>query len=37
MWEKRNAFRILMGKPGGKTPIGRRRCRWEDNTKSDLR
>jgi hypothetical protein len=28
---------ILIGKPEGKTPVGRRRCRWEDNTKVDLR
>jgi hypothetical protein len=28
--EKRNAFRILLGKPEGKTPPGRTRCRWVD-------
>jgi hypothetical protein len=35
--EKRNACRILVGKPEGKTPLGRPRCRWEDNIKMDLR
>ena len=25
-----------MGKPGGKRPFGRPRCRWEDNIKMDL-
>jgi hypothetical protein len=35
--EKRNAYRILMGKPEGKTPLGRPRHRWECNIKMDLR
>jgi hypothetical protein len=35
--EKRNAYRILVGKPGGKRPLGRRRRRWEDNIRMDLR
>jgi hypothetical protein len=35
--EKRNAFRILVGKPEGKTPLVRPRCRWVDNIKIDLR
>jgi hypothetical protein len=30
-------YRILMGKPEGKRPLGRPRCRWEDNIKMDLR
>jgi hypothetical protein len=34
---KRNAYRILVGKQEGKTPIGRPRHRWEDNIKMDLR
>jgi hypothetical protein len=34
--EKRNAYRILVGKPEGKRPIGRSRHRWEDNIKVDL-
>jgi hypothetical protein len=35
--EKRNAYRILMGKPEGKRPLGRPRHRWVDNIKIDLR
>jgi hypothetical protein len=35
--EKRNACRILVGKPEGKRSLGRCRCRWEDNIKMDLR
>jgi hypothetical protein len=35
--EKRNAYRILAGKPEGKRPLGRPRRRWEDNIKMDLR
>jgi hypothetical protein len=35
--EKRNACRILMGKPGGKRPLRRKRLRREDNIKIDLR
>jgi hypothetical protein len=34
---KRNAYRILMGKPVGKRPLGRTRLRWVDNIKMDLR
>jgi hypothetical protein len=37
MEEKRNAYRILIGKPEGKRPIGRPRRRWVDNIKIDLR
>jgi hypothetical protein len=37
MWEKRNAYRILVGKPQGKRPLGRPRCRWVNNIKIDLR
>jgi hypothetical protein len=37
MGEKGNAYRILVGKPEGKRPIGRPRCRWVDNIKMDLR
>jgi hypothetical protein len=37
MGEKRNAYRILVGKPEGKTLLGRLRHRREDNIKMDLR
>jgi hypothetical protein len=32
-----SAYRILVGKPEGKRPLGRPRCRREDNIKVDLR
>jgi hypothetical protein len=34
---RRNAYRILVGKPEGKRPLGRPRRRWVDNLKMDLR
>jgi hypothetical protein len=34
--EKRTAYRILMGKPEGKRPLGRLRRRWVDNIKMEL-
>jgi hypothetical protein len=37
MGETRNAYRILVGKPEGKIPLGRPRFRWVDNIKMDLR
>jgi hypothetical protein len=37
MGETRNAYRILVGKPEGRTPLGRPRRRWVDNIKIDLR
>jgi hypothetical protein len=37
MGEKRNAYRILVGNPEGKRPLGRPRRRWVDNIKMDLR
>ena len=36
MGEKRGVYRVLMGKPEGKKPLGRPRRRWEDNIKMDL-
>jgi hypothetical protein len=37
MGEKKNAYRILVGKPEGKRPLGRPGCRWLDSIKVDLR
>jgi hypothetical protein len=37
MGETRNAYRILVGKPEGKRPLGRPRYRWVDNIKMNLR
>jgi hypothetical protein len=37
MGEKRNANRLLVGKPEGKRPLGRPRCKWVDNIKMNLR
>jgi hypothetical protein len=36
MGEKRNAYRLLVGKPEGRRPLGRPRCRWVDNIRIDL-
>ena len=36
MEEGRIAFKILIGKPTGKRPLGRPRRRWEDNIRMDL-
>jgi hypothetical protein len=35
--EKRNAYKILVGKPEGKRPLGRPKRRWVDNIKMDHR
>jgi hypothetical protein len=37
MVEKRNAYRILVGKPEGNIPLGRPRRRWVENIKMNLR
>jgi hypothetical protein len=34
--EKRNTYRLLVGKPEGRTPLGRPRHRWVDNIRMDL-
>jgi hypothetical protein len=34
--EKRNAYRLLVGKPEGKRPLARPRRRWVDNIRMDL-
>jgi hypothetical protein len=36
MGEDRGVYRVLVGKPEGKRPLGRPRRRWEDNIKMDL-
>jgi len=36
MGERRSLYRVLMGKPEGKSPLGRPRCRWDDNIKMDI-
>jgi len=37
MGEGRGVYRILVGKPEGKSPLGRHRHRWENNTKMDFK
>jgi hypothetical protein len=37
MGEMKNAYKILVREPEGKTPPGRSRCRWEDNIRMYLR
>jgi hypothetical protein len=36
MGEKRNAYRLFVGKPEGNRPLGRPRCRCVDNIRMDL-
>jgi hypothetical protein len=36
MWEERDVWRVLVGKPEGKRPLGRPRTKWEDNIGMDL-
>jgi hypothetical protein len=36
MGEKRNGYRLLVGKPEGKRPLGKQRHRWVNNIKMDL-
>jgi len=33
----RGVYRVLVGRSEGKRPVGRHRCRWEDNINIDLR
>jgi hypothetical protein len=35
--EERGVYKVLMGRPEGKRPVGRPRRRWEDNIKVDLK
>jgi hypothetical protein len=37
MGDRRGVYRVLVGRPEGKRPLGRPRRRWEDNIKMDLR
>jgi hypothetical protein len=37
MGEGKGVYRVLIGRPEGKRPLGRSRRRWEDNIKIDLR
>ena len=37
MEQFRNAYRVLVGEPESKRPLGRQRRRWEDNIKMDLK
>jgi hypothetical protein len=32
----RSVYRVMVGKPEGKEPLGRPRCRWENNIRTDL-
>jgi hypothetical protein len=34
--EEKSVYMVLVGKPEGKRPLGRPRCRWEDNITMDL-
>jgi len=36
MGDGRDVYRVLVGKPGGKSPLDRHRRRWEDNIRMDL-
>jgi hypothetical protein len=37
MGEERKVYKVLVGKPEGKRPLGRPRRRWEDENRMDLR
>jgi hypothetical protein len=37
MGEERKMYKVLVGKPEGKRPLGRPRRRWEDGIRMDLR
>ena len=36
IWNRRGVYRVMVGKPEGKRPLGRPRRRWEDNIKMEL-
>jgi hypothetical protein len=37
MGEEGKVYKVFVGKPEGKSPLGRPRCRWEDGIRMDLR
>jgi len=37
MGKRRGVYNVLVGKPEGKRPLGRRKRKWEDNIKMDLK
>jgi hypothetical protein len=37
MGEERKVYKVLVGKPAERRPLGRPRCRWEDGVRMDLR
>jgi len=37
MGERRGTYRVLVGRPEGKRPLGKSRCRWDDSIKIDLK
>jgi hypothetical protein len=37
MYDMRNAYTVLVGKPKGMRPLGRPKFRWDDNTKMDFK
>ena len=36
MEERRGVYRVLVGKPERKRPLGKPKCRWKDNIKMDI-
>jgi hypothetical protein len=36
VWDRRDSYRVLVGKPEGKRPFGRPKRKWEDNIKINL-
>jgi hypothetical protein len=36
MREERKVYKVSVGKPNGKRPLGRPRCRWEDGIRMDV-
>jgi len=36
MGKERGVYKVLLGKPEGRRPMGRPRCKWVDNIRTDL-